>query len=127
MKNGDSINSKIAYWSWCRVSDGDGTFPMYQNNVSIPIPSNSNKYLMYNLDFDTIYVPNLVLFPRNLYQNTIDMNGDNGLGEVIEKKKIILSDTLCNGGYLTATRHKNGSDWWCAVGVSTNDFDDLFS
>lgn len=116
MKNGDSINSKIAYGSWCRVGQGDGTFPMYQNNVSLPYPDSDNKYLMYNLDFDTLTVSGQqILFPRNLYQNTIDMNGDNGMGEVVEKKKIILTDTLCNGGYLTATRHKNEKDWWLIV------------
>lgn len=115
MKNGDSINSKIAYWSWCRVSQGDGIFPMYQNNVSLPYPSNNNKYLMYNLDFDTISIPQHILFPRHLYQNIIDMTGDNGLGEVIEKKKIIINDTLSNGGYLTSVRHKNGKDWWLIV------------
>lgn len=130
MKNGDSINSKVAYWSWCRVMSGDGTFPMYQNNTIIPMPNSSNKYFLFNLNFDTLTVgyyktfvpfmdsmwsPIVIIFPRNLYQNIIDMNGDNGLGEVIEKKKIVLTDTLCNGGYLTVTRHKNGKDWWLVV------------
>jgi hypothetical protein len=129
MKNGDSINSKITYGSWCKVRSGDGNFPTRQNNVIIPVPNNLNKYFLYNLDFDTltigyiklvevddtILLAETIVFPRNLYQNTIDMTGDNGLGEVIEKKKVVLTDTLCTGGYLTTTRHKNGKDWWLIV------------
>ena len=41
----------------------------------------------------------------------IDMNSNGGIGEVIEKKSILCTDTLTLG-LLTSTRHANGRDWW---------------
>ncbi len=94
MKNGDSINSQLTYTSWCRVNLGDGTFPMYQNNVILPYPDNNNKYFLFNLDFDTINTPEFVLLPFHLYYNIIDMSRENGLGEIIEKRKLSLMTAL---------------------------------
>ena len=115
IKNGDSINSQLTYTSWCRVNAGDGTFPMYQNNIILPYPDSSSKYFLFNLDFDTINSPKLVLLPFHLYSNIIDISRENGLGEVIEKKKVIINDSLSTGGYLTAVRNKNDKDWWIIV------------
>ena len=42
---------------------------------------------------------------------SVDMEGFNGIGEVITKNEIILSDSLWLGK-LTATKHANGRDWW---------------
>jgi PKD domain len=44
----------------------------------------------------------------------IDQTGNNGLGAVIEKNILLVSDTLANAG-LTATKHANGRDWWIVV------------
>ncbi|MBK8564855.1 MAG: PKD domain-containing protein [Saprospiraceae bacterium] len=46
-----------------------------------------------------------------IYYTKIDMEGDGGLGMVVEKDVTIVEDTL-NYGMLTATRHANGRDWW---------------
>jgi hypothetical protein len=41
----------------------------------------------------------------------IDMEGDSGLGEVVEKNTVIFTDTMSDAG-MTACRHANGRDWW---------------
>ncbi|MBK9275195.1 MAG: T9SS type A sorting domain-containing protein [Flavobacteriales bacterium] len=46
-----------------------------------------------------------------LYLTTIDMSLDGGLGGVITKNQVLISDTL-NVGKITAVRHANGRDWW---------------
>ncbi|WKZ65723.1 MAG: T9SS type A sorting domain-containing protein [Flavobacteriales bacterium] len=53
----------------------------------------------------------LVINAEQLYLTTVDMSLGGGLGAVVNKNQVILSDDL-NLGYLTAVRHANGRDWW---------------
>lgn len=46
------------------------------------------------------------------YYHLIDMNKDNGFGEVISKNNRLV-DTICEK--ITATPHSNGRDYWVAV------------
>ncbi|MBK8950421.1 MAG: hypothetical protein IPM68_16680 [Flavobacteriales bacterium] len=50
-------------------------------------------------------------FAQYLYLTTIDMSLDGGLGGVVTKNQVLISDTL-NVGKITAVRHANGRDWW---------------
>ncbi|MCF8245153.1 MAG: PKD domain-containing protein [Saprospiraceae bacterium] len=63
------------------------------------------------LDFESnglgYYIP-------KLFYSIIDINLNNGLGEVIEKDVEIIADTLAVGK-LTACKHANGRDWWILV------------
>jgi hypothetical protein len=45
-----------------------------------------------------------------LYYTLIDINQDSGLGGVISKNNIIVSDSLSWG--IAACKHANGRDWW---------------
>ncbi|MBV6405674.1 MAG: hypothetical protein GFGODING_02454 [Flavobacteriales bacterium] len=57
-----------------------------------------------------------------LYQTTIDMTLDGGLGGVVTKNQVLVSDAL-NVGKVTAVRHANGRDWWVFCHkVNTNMF-----
>lgn len=38
------------------------------------------------------------------------MNGDNGLGEVTQKNRLVIADSLAD--QINACRHANGRDWW---------------
>jgi Secretion system C-terminal sorting domain len=110
MKNGDSINSKYSYLGWCVVSRGDGTFPFHQSCTALPFPQNDSMYIAFNLDTKQSPV-NPYPIPEHLYYHIIDMKQENGLGAVIEKRKIAIEDTLSHG-FLAATKHGNGIDWW---------------
>jgi hypothetical protein len=55
-----------------------------------------------------------LFYTQKILYSVVDMSLEGGLGEVIQKNKIILEDTL-DLGKLTATRHGNGRDWWILV------------
>ena len=114
MKNGDSINSYFTYRSWCKVSDGDGDFPLTQNSIALHYPEKDSFYFAFNLDFEEL-VTNLLPMPNHLLYSIIDMRQDSGLGAVVENRKIAITDTLSRG-YVTAIKHKNNIDWWVIVG-----------
>ena len=114
MLNGSDINSELTYRGWCK--DGLGDFPIEQNVTILPYPSDSTKYLILNIDFNDIFPlgSGKLPVPTHLFMNIVDMTKDNNLGEVIEAKKVIVSDTLSRG-YVQATYHKNKNDWWIIV------------
>ncbi|MEZ4941850.1 MAG: PKD domain-containing protein [Saprospiraceae bacterium] len=97
MKNGESMESGIY------------NELLIQGAIVLPFPSHSNKYVLIHTSWDFIgswgAAGNMVLF------SIIDMDKNNGAGEVISKKNIVLSDTL-DYGKVTATKHANGRDWW---------------
>ncbi len=50
-------------------------------------------------------------FAQHLYLTTVDMSLDGGLGGVVSKNQVLITDML-NIGKITAVRHANGRDWW---------------
>jgi hypothetical protein len=82
-----------------------------QGNLIIPSPGSNSIYYLFHSTCDTNFQGIPTLFAFQLYMTTIDMNGNGGLGEVINKNQIILSDSLIQGR-LTACKHANGRDWW---------------
>jgi hypothetical protein len=117
MKGGENINSRsTALLGWCKPNERDGFFPFEQNNLFINHPNDTNKYLLFNIDFDTLFPfgSNILMLPPHLFYHTIDMTKENGNGEVVEKFKIAIQDTLSRG-YLTAVKHSNKRDWWVVI------------
>ncbi len=114
MTNGDNINSNLVYGSWCK--NGLGDFPITQNVTILPSPKDSAKYFVFNLDFIDAFPlgSNKLAVPLHVYVHTVDMNKNNGLGEVIEKKVILIKDTMSRG-YIQALRHDNKTDWWVII------------
>ncbi|MBK9514256.1 MAG: T9SS type A sorting domain-containing protein [Flavobacteriales bacterium] len=78
-----------------------------QAALIIPLPEHQNKYYVLHNTIDSLQ--NLSSF--RLYLSVVDMDMDGGMGGVVSKNEIILSDTLIMGK-LTAVRHANGRDWW---------------
>jgi hypothetical protein len=87
--------------------------PIIQSLVSLVPVSDEYLYYLFHLKVDYNYIDqnNFYFFCPGLYYTLIDMTGDNGKGEVVEKGVPIIEDTLVTQG-LTATRHANGRDWW---------------
>lgn len=56
----------------------------------------------------------------NLSMTTIDMNRNDGKGEVIDCNIEIIDDDLLTST-MQATRHSNGVDWWIIVGKYNSD------
>jgi hypothetical protein len=104
MMNGDSINPNGITSNW---PDG---LPMEQNNVFLPFPGDSTKYLLIH---HTATDNGTHLPVYEIYYSIIDITHDSGLGEVISKNNIALLDTL-NWG-IGVCKHANGRDWWIVV------------
>jgi len=106
MQNGDSITSDYALLYWC----GHNEFPMRQNNTILPFPGDTNKYVIFNFNMEKPF-DSLAAMPTAFYYHVVDMTEDNGLGGIVQKKQVAISDTL-DRGRMTTTKHANGIDWW---------------
>lgn len=78
-----------------------------QGALILPKPDNPEVYLILHM---TVNNP-VDVHADQLYLTVVNMGLDNGLGGVLTKNEVILSDAL-NIGRLTAERHANGRDWW---------------
>lgn len=103
MQNGSGLNP--SYYTNQHKTYG---LPLHQGNLVIPSLTNSDQYILFHNTIDDYFNTLASLF---LYTSTIDMSLNGGLGGVINKNTVLLSDSM-TPGRLTATRHANGRDWW---------------
>ena len=87
-----------------------GGYILNQGAMAIPVPGNDSLFYLFHTSRD--YPNNQVgHHSPEFYYSLIDISQNNGLGAVVEKNQIIISDIL-DSGKITATRHANGRDWW---------------
>jgi hypothetical protein len=102
MYNGDSINYGQAWVTYNLWRSG---YEWYDSQA-VPLQSMmSDRYVMMH----TLLSREEGGYPINLMYSLIDMQAQNGDGEVLLKNKDILQDTISPGGFI---RHANGKDWW---------------
>jgi hypothetical protein len=77
--------------------------------IALPVPGfvDEKYYLFYN-DAVEGYTGST----DKMMYGIIDMNRENGLGEMILRDSLLLEDKENRIGGLTAVRHGNGKDWW---------------
>lgn len=84
-----------------------------QSAFALPHPVGNDLYYLFHMDF--VYSTTMLkTHSPHLYYSLVDMKLQNELGKLVQKNKIVLTDTL-NFGKLTCTRHGNGRDWWILV------------
>ena len=103
MANGNDLNP--GYFVNARLNYG---LSIPQANLIIPFPNDKSKFYLFHETLDDYPWDYNTL---NLFYSIIDMSLQGGLGEVIQKNTILLSDSLVPGR-LTACKHANGRDWW---------------
>lgn len=87
--------------------DGD-LFP--QQSLILPLPGSKSKYVLFHQTWK--YIDQLISIAGfRLYYSVIDMEANNGLGAVVERKNLLIQDTA-DIGKIAATKHANGRDWW---------------
>jgi hypothetical protein len=103
MPNGDSLYNYQSQWDLYFTGN---TTP--QGALILPFPGDTNLFYLFHVshNYSGILTP-----PQHLFYSVIDMRLNNGLGDLILKNQVVLSDSLWTG-FLTATRHANGRDWW---------------
>lgn len=109
MLNGDTLNPGKVYEEFCTVGHFS-SYPLWQPCIFLPKPGSDSLYYLFHLRDDD-YLWN----PMNLMYSIVDASAAGGDGVVISKNTSVLSDSIFLAGYVTATRHANGRDWWVVV------------
>lgn len=106
MQNGGGMNP--SYFTNQHIHYG---LTLPQGNLVIPSLSDSNQFVLFHNTIDDYFNTGA---STQLYYSIIDMSLNNGLGGVISKNLILLTDSMVPGR-ITACRHANGRDWWIIV------------
>jgi len=91
--------------------DDEFGYNLPQGAIVLPWPGLSDHYVLFHETLGTSW------FGWGAYElrySIIDMNDNNGLGEVVQRRRFLLYEPLAFG-QLTATKHANGRDWWLLV------------
>ncbi len=87
-------------------------FIVNQSVLSLPAVDNDSIYYLFDLDYLSEGYWGVA---SNLSMTTINMNRNNGKGEVVNCNQLIIDDILLNST-MQACKHRNGTDWWIIVG-----------
>jgi len=83
-----------------------------QSGLILPFPEDSSRAALINTQTNRYEIGGQMIgVGENIYFSEIDQSGAEGLGAVVVRKELLLSDTL-DIGKLSACRHANGRDWW---------------
>ena len=96
------------------INDSTGGLNIDGGAIVIPYPNHPDLFYIFHVNYEE-FVKNNHTFdnPLELRYSIVDMNMDNGLGDIDPANKTIpvINDTLVLGR-LGACRHGNGRDWW---------------
>ena len=123
MQNGDNLVPNNQY-TMNAFPSGSTT----QASLILPKGSNGEYYVFVPYVTDTTFTKywsnsNSIKAPFDMLSyNVVDMNQNNGLGSIVQKNKILISETEMPKTMMQACKHSNGRDWWLlkAVGYDTN-------
>ncbi|MBL7753673.1 MAG: hypothetical protein JNM44_04280, partial [Chitinophagaceae bacterium] len=92
---------------------GDG----FWHQMSLILPKKNNQYYVFTTGmsdgaFDDWKVTQTDFRFDVLTYHVVDMDANNGQGEVVEKNKILMQDAYLSHNRMSAVRHANGRDWW---------------
>lgn len=102
MQNGDSI-----------VGEG-----WYYELIVVPNPTNNNTYYLFSVGVTNSG-------DQGLYYSQVDMSQNGGLGSVVQKNIMLLSDPSSDN--IFAIKHGNGRDWWIFFRKGTTPINEYYS
>jgi len=107
MLNGDTINPGPIWLDWQTRDYPNGPFCF-----ALSGPGKHDQYYFFHMG--TAITP-ITVITSPFYYTIVDMNGNNGLGQVTQKNQIILP---ADHDYIdpVAVKHGNGRDWWIIAG-----------
>ncbi len=101
---GDSLTDDILY-------DLDHLVGSQITQSTVALPKKDNTYWIFYYSFSDSLLLSGNGSPDRLYYAVVDMNANNGLGKVVQKK-IPVYKGIMGDCRLTAVKHANGKDWW---------------
>ena len=111
LQNGSGLNPNNCTNLWCL-----GGLPSFDANLILPDPGNSQRFYLFHAPCSQINANQLEF----LYYSIIDLTLDSGRGAVVNKNTMINPQYIFNG-FMTATKHGNGRDWWIICHGVNND------
>jgi len=117
MENGDTINAGEVHDIYC-----DAGYTLDQGIFSIP--RNTTEYDVFHFRQDLNWVNNNSCTVKELLHSRIDMSLNQGLGKVVTKDEVLLTDCFQRA---CANRHANGRDWWILVSSNAADSSFIFT
>jgi hypothetical protein len=112
LMNGSGLNPGSYASSW------PFGMPLTGNNIFLSHPDSINLYYLLHHSF---YFDGFSYIANEIFLSQIDLSLNSGLGEVVAKNELFLTDTINQG--FGACRHANGKDWW--VVCQKNETDEL--
>ncbi|MCB0544160.1 MAG: hypothetical protein KDC70_11615 [Saprospiraceae bacterium] len=110
--NGEGLSLGPFHDLYCGIS---GTYHLFQSVFSLP--GTDQTYDLFHLrGLIDPPGPNLVCLTGALLHSRIDMNAQQGKGEVLFKDSVLLEACLQTA---CANRHANGRDWWILAADNT--------
>ena len=109
LENGQGINPGNAHLLWCDQY-GTGYAGGPANSLILPVPDSNGLYYLFHKRFTLLFNPTDAIFDK-FYYSAIDMKQNGGKGRVVEKNRVLMSDTMA-WAEIAAVKHANGKDWW---------------
>lgn len=94
-----------------KYNSGENTI---QGSIILPNPNIPNRYFVFYDRINGVKIDTIkAAVADKIFYSDIDINNDNGNGEVIANK-IVLEDTIAQPVF-SGIRHENGKDWWLVL------------
>ncbi len=104
--NGTKLNPGFYGNDWANDTRG---YRLRDGMIILPDLVLANHYRLFHT-----CISDSVIIPDQILTTLINMEGDGGLGEVVEKNKMVYAnkDERLSQSHFNAVRHANGRDWW---------------
>jgi Secretion system C-terminal sorting domain len=102
---------------YASINRTDAGYEISQGILTLPFPNHTNLYYLFHTR-----IPNNTAYAlaEGIYYTIVDMNGNNGLGEVVSLRNPIIQNSEFSPR-ITACRHANGRDWWIVIRALNTD------
>lgn len=110
MDGGDSLNYGGDLYEELCVGDEE-YYTTSNAMISLPWPKHPGFYKFFTIHANSYFS---IPISMELYEATIDMHLNGGLGAVVEKNVAVI-DSQKFDFFIEAVRHGNGTDWWLVV------------
>ncbi len=121
MENGGGLNPGTIADDNCAI----GYSNLHQSLIILPSLTNDSIFHLFHqrliIDPDT----EVLFVSDSLFHTIVNTNGNNGLGEVIQKNKPINSLRM-NSGYIATVKKTGGNAWWMVVPLSDSNGYEIF-
>lgn len=113
--NGANLNQGYFGKQWATDKVG---YRLRDGMIILPDLVLANHYRLFHT-----CISDSVIIPDQILTTLINMDGDGGLGEVVEKNKIVYAnkEERLSQSHFNAVRHANGRDWWLVNSMANSD------